>query len=786
MSKPFDPYHTWLGIRPEEQPPNHYRLLGLQVFEDNPAAIENAADQRMAHLRSVQSGKRAELSQKLLNEVVAAKLCLLDRDAKTNYDAKLRQRTARAAPPWKIPVATAWSAAGAQPSSPDDVPYAEPLEAAEAVDESPVASVGGLPAQLILGLATATAIGLVIATLCGVLAWRYFSSGGGDDDIAFRHGGDRPPVTRPVRRPLPRPFPYRPTTVKPGLDDGDARESTSDGRKTTDPTGADTNGEIGTQPDSQEDQTDVSSDTTGTNDSSGQETGPASTESIETVNQRSPLTDKASITPSADDPVESPSRLAVPDRGAQAEILQQIEEIYDLAAANTDTKRLQLAQELYDLGGESPETTGERFVIYRRAMELSCEAGDADLMLASIDAIGTDYEVEVHRVRATMLERFLGKADDPTRVMAFMKKSQRAVDEAIESEAYDVAARISSMAATLCDRPVGSSDFRRGIRERHNGVEEICRRHRQVTDAQKTLESNPDDAAANLIVGRWFCLEKHDWDEGLPHLARSGDERLRTIAAQELSGNDGSASAQVSLADAWWELAAKFSEDERVPLLRRARYWYGRVDPGEISGILKLKVEKRQQEIAEQLAKLDPTAWDTDDTDAAGDTASVTGVGSASGEFNSTFAKGIAAALHEQDFDSAERLFSRCARIQPQHLPTLNNYALVSIRSRSYRRAIHLWEEAAEIAPHSSVLRHNFERFRRLADGDPIKLETSLQRDLAQLCAKVGRSSDYRSSDGWLYLPINATASDYPNSSYEDRRCFYCNGTGSVDCPARG
>ena len=77
MSETFDPYHLWLGIPPKEQPANHYRLLGIDLFEGNPEVIENAADQRMVHLRSFQIGKQADFSQKLLNEVAAAKVCLL-------------------------------------------------------------------------------------------------------------------------------------------------------------------------------------------------------------------------------------------------------------------------------------------------------------------------------------------------------------------------------------------------------------------------------------------------------------------------------------------------------------------------------------------------------------------------------------------------------------------------------------------------------------------------------------------------------------------------------------
>ena len=91
MPSTFDPYRVWLGIPPEEQPPNHYRLLGAAPFEAKPAAIEHAANQRIAHLRTFQTGKHSALSQKLLNEVAAAKACLLNPGKKAAYDRHLRQ-----------------------------------------------------------------------------------------------------------------------------------------------------------------------------------------------------------------------------------------------------------------------------------------------------------------------------------------------------------------------------------------------------------------------------------------------------------------------------------------------------------------------------------------------------------------------------------------------------------------------------------------------------------------------------------------------------------------------
>ncbi|NLY01463.1 MAG: hypothetical protein GXY83_35675, partial [Rhodopirellula sp.] len=88
----IDPYHVWLGIPREEQPPDHYRLLGIARFEANAEVIRDAAARQMAHVRTYHLGQHAELSQRILNELAAAKACLLNPAKKTAYDAKLREQ----------------------------------------------------------------------------------------------------------------------------------------------------------------------------------------------------------------------------------------------------------------------------------------------------------------------------------------------------------------------------------------------------------------------------------------------------------------------------------------------------------------------------------------------------------------------------------------------------------------------------------------------------------------------------------------------------------------------
>ncbi|MGE0609214.1 MAG: formylglycine-generating enzyme family protein, partial [Pirellulales bacterium] len=86
----FDAYHKWFGIPARDQPPHHYRLLGLDPFESDPDVIDAAAEQRMTFLQTCANGPYTALSQELMNEVVAARLCLLDRAKKSLYDSRLQ------------------------------------------------------------------------------------------------------------------------------------------------------------------------------------------------------------------------------------------------------------------------------------------------------------------------------------------------------------------------------------------------------------------------------------------------------------------------------------------------------------------------------------------------------------------------------------------------------------------------------------------------------------------------------------------------------------------------
>jgi hypothetical protein len=120
-------------------------LLGIAVFEADLDVIDHAADRQMAHVRTFQAGKNGALSQQLLNELSAARLCLLNPAKKSAYDEALRAKingAPRAVPvspsaPKAAPVSPSVSkAAPASAAVPQAAPVAVPVGKAEPVGKA--------------------------------------------------------------------------------------------------------------------------------------------------------------------------------------------------------------------------------------------------------------------------------------------------------------------------------------------------------------------------------------------------------------------------------------------------------------------------------------------------------------------------------------------------------------------------------------------------------------------------------------------------------------------------
>lgn len=217
----FDAYHKWLGIRPEEQPPNLYRLLGVGLFEDDPDTITNAADQRMAHVRSFQAGKHSDLSQKILNEIAAARIRLLNAREKAAYDNAFRKEL-ESQPPVELNGAPAESA---QPVVPAPAPLRGQMGLLMSLGAVAAALCVAVVALLVYGNSRTRAVGANEGTKTSTEATEptakrlRASSKSVSEPAPPRTGGEEspsektepePPPVAPKEKPEPKPGPLDP------------------------------------------------------------------------------------------------------------------------------------------------------------------------------------------------------------------------------------------------------------------------------------------------------------------------------------------------------------------------------------------------------------------------------------------------------------------------------------------------------------------------------------------------------------------------------------------------
>ena len=541
MTKPFDPYHTWLGIRPEEQPPSHYRLLALHPFEDNADTIEHAADQRMAHLRTLQAGRHSMQCQQLLNEVAAAKVCLLNADRKAAYDAALRGHAA-------APVSVV---AMAPP------PVATPMPSVAHAAATPVVRSyprrrrhSTLGTGLVLG-------GVAVVAALVLLLWA--------------------PCARPAATSRPRRSSNNPTANRLTASRGPnlSRRSSLSSQARLRPRSRSRRPSRRNRPSSRR-----------------PATRPLCRRPI-----RRQLRPRRPIHPLTRRAPEAPAKLAVPAATEQQAVAAQIEDVYKLSQAKTAADKVKLARELSDLARKATQNTAERFVLRRKAMELAADGGELRLAFDAIETIGSEFQIDVLSAKETVLAKFAEKASEPDRAKAAVQQALELVDEALREKRYELAHKAATAAVRAAQRTGTPPELRKQAVERRTKVQKLFEQWQQVEQAEAALVANPADAEANLALGHWKCLVEGDWSAGVALLAKGSDATLKAAAAQEQTGGS-DAAILLKRGDAWWDAAQAFAGEEKAAWLRRTAHWYQQMASRESSPLEQAKATKRLDEIA--------------------------------------------------------------------------------------------------------------------------------------------------------------------------------------------
>jgi formylglycine-generating enzyme required for sulfatase activity len=653
MLDAFDAYYTWLGIAPEEQPPNYYRLLGIRLLEDNAEVIAHAADRQMAHLRTFQTGSHAADSQRLLNEVAAARVCLLSSEKRAAYAAELASRQAVSArsPESSGPAAgspgldLARFLGDVQPPGHRSVSApqrSQPNHSRRIFVSAAVAGVG-LLAVLMLVLSRSRRP----SEACLTLDWPERDRSGAtlqiDGEMQAVAGSGRVSfVLSPqdhrivIRRPECDRF-EKCVTLEAGATQSVAvrlaplqpvlviewplRERSGafleiDGKRRELPQDAEFKVALAAGKhrihmtrsgfkDIEQGVTLVAGRTSrlttdwipeeqpepATVQSPQSTTRPEEPKPKETVAQTPPV--KPEPEPGVALP-EKPRKASPPDEVAMKTALGLARELHQ---EEIDRPNAAGAKRVLKNGAAAQAGSVDQFVLLRVAREIAVAADDARTAMEAIDRMAESYEIDGPTMKAETLAEFAGMSRSLADRKALAEQMLAAWDEAAAQENFAVARQLAKMAqaevAKTRDRILIQQ-----VRNRTAEMEETAKAFAAVETARDTIRKQSDEPEANTTLGKYLCFVRGDWVNGLPYLAKGNDPQLRPLAEQELKGSSETVDERLRLADGWWSVAQRLGRSGRGTAMLRAGYWYRQATAELDSPLILAKIDGRLQDVA--------------------------------------------------------------------------------------------------------------------------------------------------------------------------------------------
>lgn len=305
-------------------------------------------------------------------------------------------------------------------------------------------------------------------------------------------------------------------------------------------------------------------------------------------NNRPPANNRASAQPSGVAAV----RQAVPDADKQQAADKQVRELFEkeFSAAKKPADKVALASTLMRSAEDTRDDPAAMYVLMNIARTLAAEGGDATLALRAVTRLAAHFEIDERSEKLNALSRVVVHASDASSLRTAYDAAYSLATEYAAEDKYDETTRALKVAQETA-RKAKEDEIARQLTARLSQVTAIRDQYRAVKDSLEKLQTDPNDADANLDAGRWYWFVKDQVDRGLKHFARSNDPELKAAAEKDIT-NPTKTDDQVAVAEAWSELAAKRKPPEKVLFEVRAFQWYLRASANAF-GLQKPKIEKR-------------------------------------------------------------------------------------------------------------------------------------------------------------------------------------------------
>ena len=300
---------------------------------------------------------------------------------------------------------------------------------------------------------------------------------------------------------------------------------------------------------------------------------------------------------------QADTRAPVPNKSDLVESEKLVKSLFKADFAKTKAAdRAALAAKLLEQAADSKDDLNARYVLLREARDVAAKAGDHEVYLKAADEMAANYIVSVAEAKAAGVDVLVAGVSGADSARDAGQALLDTVDVALSAGEFDAAQKLLR-GTEILGRKSGVAPLTTAIGFRTKSLVALRKEYEKIADAQKKLESTPTDGAANLLVGKFLCFVKNDWENGLPRLVLGSDDGLRAAAEKDSKAATGAGTDKVEAGESWIKLAANLDPLQKSNLDGRALHWF-RESLADVTGLAKVKVEKR----IEDLTKSTPAA----------------------------------------------------------------------------------------------------------------------------------------------------------------------------------
>jgi len=308
---------------------------------------------------------------------------------------------------------------------------------------------------------------------------------------------------------------------------------------------------------------------------------------------------ESSTVPPKDDLPGTVARHAVPAKSEQASVRKVMKEVFaEQLVDRSIPGRRKLAEKLLTQAEKATNAPVDQFVLLAAAVDAGTEAVNLTLAFKAGDQMGKAFEVDALAINVETATKLSAKSGAADLAAENVRAGLELVDRLSAGDDYPTAVRVCTALISMAG---ANAVLRTEIQKRQRDLGTARAAGEKVAKDVEKLKAAPEDPAANLAVGRYYCFVKGDWHGGLPHLAKGSDAGLKALAAQELAA-PAAANEVVQIADAWWDVGAKQADLlTRGSISQHAAALYKRVLEGT-SSLRRAQIEKRIADAARSTA----------------------------------------------------------------------------------------------------------------------------------------------------------------------------------------